>query len=106
VHPRCGTSFLILVAICSILLFSVIDALYIQYFGNFINLFHRFAVHLVLIPLVAGMSYEVLKLSDKFQHLPVVGWIIAPGLWLQKITTKKPDPSQIEVAVKALEAAL
>jgi uncharacterized protein YqhQ len=106
VHPRCGTSFLILVAICSILLFSVIDTLYIQYFGQFVNVFHRFAVHLILIPLVAGMSYEALKLSDKFQRLPVVGWLIAPGLWLQKITTRKPDSSQIEVAIKALEAAL
>jgi uncharacterized protein YqhQ len=106
VHPRCGTSFLILVAICSILLFSVIDTLYIQYFGEFVNVPHRFAVHLVLMPLVAGTSYEALKLSDRFQKFPVVGWIIKPGLWLQRITTRKPDGSQIEVAIKALEAAL
>jgi uncharacterized protein YqhQ len=106
VHPRCGTSFLILVALCSILLFSVIDTLYIRYLGNFINLFHRFAAHLVLIPLVAGISYEFLKLSDRFRHLPIVGLLIKPGLWLQRITTRKPDGSQIEVAVKALEAAL
>jgi uncharacterized protein YqhQ len=106
VHPRCGTSFLILVAICSILLFSVIDSLYIQHFGKFVNILHRFGVHLVLIPLVAGISYEFLKLSDRFQHLPVVGLLIKPGLWLQLITTRKPDGPQIETAVKALEAAL
>ncbi|MDR0331541.1 MAG: DUF1385 domain-containing protein [Chitinispirillales bacterium] len=106
VHPRCGTSFLILVAICSILLFSVIDTLYIQYFGSFVNIFHRFVVHLILIPLVAGTSYEALKLSDRYQRLPLVGLLIKPGLWLQRITTRKPDRSQIEVAVKALEAAL
>jgi uncharacterized protein YqhQ len=106
VHPRCGTSFLILVAICSILLFSIIDTLYIQYFGAFVNIFHRFVVHLVLIPLVAGTSYEFLKLLAKYQNVPFVDILIKPGLWLQRITTRKPDPSQIEVAVKALEAAL
>jgi uncharacterized protein YqhQ len=106
-HPRCGTSFLILVAICSILLFSVIDTLYIHYIYDFRNnLPYRFAVHLVLIPFVAGVSYEFLKLSDRFQHWPVVGLLIKPGLWLQRITTRKPDSSQIKVAVKALEAAL
>jgi len=106
IHPRCGTSFLILVAICSILLFSIIDTLYIQYFGAFVNIFHRFLVHLVLIPLVAGTSYEFLKLSAKYQDVPIVGFVIQPGLWLQRITTRKPDPSQIEVAARALEAAL
>jgi uncharacterized protein YqhQ len=105
-HPRCGTSFLILVAICSILLFTVIDALYIQHFGNFVSLFHRLGVHFVMIPLVAGTSYEFLKLSDRYMHVPVVGALVKPGLWLQKITTRKPDSSQIEIAVKALEAAL
>ena len=106
-HPRCGTSFLILVAICSILLFSVIDTLYIHYVYDFRNnLPYRFAVHLVLIPFVAGVSYEFLKLSDKFKHWPIVGLLIKPGLWLQRITTRKPDSSQIKVAVKALEAAL
>ncbi|GBU21166.1 hypothetical protein R80B4_01055 [Fibrobacteres bacterium R8-0-B4] len=107
VHPRCGTSFLILVAICSILLFSVIDTLFIQYIYDFRNnLPCRFAVHVALIPFVAGVSYEFLKLSDRFQHWPIVGLLIKPGLWLQLITTRKPDSSQIKVAVKALEAAL
>jgi len=111
VHPRCGTSFLILVAICSILLFSIIDTLYMplykQYFGlESIKILHRFVIHLVLIPLVAGTSYEFLKLSAKYQRVPIVGILMKPGLWLQKITTRAPDPSQIEVAAKALEAAL
>jgi len=110
VHPRCGTSFLILVAICSILMFTVIDTLYIRYLDDFINMsnsiFNRFVIHLLLMPLVAGTSYEFLKLSDKYQHWPIVGLLIKPGLWLQKITTRKPDAPQIEIAVKALEAAL
>jgi len=84
----------------------VIDALYIQHFGNFVSLFHRLGVHFVMIPLVAGTSYEFLKLSDRYMHVPVVGALVKPGLWLQKITTRKPDSSQIEIAVKALEAAL
>ncbi|MCL2219679.1 MAG: DUF1385 domain-containing protein [Chitinispirillia bacterium] len=106
IHPRCGTSFLILVAICSILISSTIDSLYIQYFGGFINIFHRLAVHIPLIPFIAGLSYEFLKLSDRFQHWPIVGFLIKPGLWLQKITTRKPDAMQIGIAVKALEASL
>jgi len=105
-HPRCGTSFLILVAICSILLFTVIDAFYIHYIGDFVNLFHRLGVHFVMIPFVAGTSYEFLKLSDRYMHVPIVGALVKPGLWLQRITTRKPDTSQIEIAVKALEAAL
>lgn len=106
VHPRCGTSFLILVAISSILLFTVIDALYIQYFGQFVNVAHRLAVHLLLIPLVSGFSYEMLKLSDRYQNFPIVGLLIKPGLWLQKITTRTPDNTQLEVASTALKAAL
>ncbi|MFP4014514.1 MAG: DUF1385 domain-containing protein [Chitinispirillaceae bacterium] len=106
VHPRCGTSFLILVAISSILLFSVIDSIYIQLFGPFINVLHRVVIHLFLVPLVGGVSYEVLKLSDRYQHFPVVGILIKPGLWLQKITTRKPDKTQLEIATSALKAAL
>jgi uncharacterized protein YqhQ len=63
-------------------------------------------VHLLLIPLVGGASYEVLKLSDKYQHLPIVSFFIKPGLWLQKITTKAPDDTQLETASLALKAAL
>ena len=106
VHPRCGTSFLILVAISSILLFTIIDALYIQHIGPFVNVAHRLGVHLVLVPLVSGFSYEMLKLSDKYQRFPVVGLLIKPGLWLQKITTKTPDNTQLEIASTALKAAL
>ena len=106
VHPRCGTSFLILVAISSILLFTVIDSLYIQYFGQFVNVAHRLAVHITLIPLVSGFSYEMLKLSDRYQRFPIIGLLIKPGLWLQKITTRAPDNTQLEVASTALKAAL
>jgi uncharacterized protein YqhQ len=63
-------------------------------------------LHLLLIPLVAGISYEILKLSFKFQKNPVVGALIKPGLWLQAITTREPDEGQLSVAASALKAAL
>jgi len=64
----------------------------------------RIISRIVLLPVVAGISYEVLKLSGKYCNSPIMKVIIAPGLWLQKLTTREPDDSQIEVAIKALEA--
>ncbi|NLE02929.1 MAG: DUF1385 domain-containing protein [Fibrobacter sp.] len=106
VHPRCGTSFLLLVLLICIFLFSIIDALFVTYIGAYPNVLSRLLVHLILIPIVSGTSYEVLKLSDRYQHLPLVKILIQPGLWLQKITTKEPDEKQLEVASIALRAAL
>jgi uncharacterized protein YqhQ len=105
-HPRCGTSFLLLVALVCILLFSMIDAIFIQFIGPYPSTVVRLLVHLALIPVVGGASYELLKLSDRYRRLPIVGALIMPGLWLQKITTKEPDDSQLEVAAEALKAAL
>jgi uncharacterized protein YqhQ len=105
-HPRCGTSFLLLVALLCILLFSVVDALIITFIGPYPHVYVRFAVHLLLIPLVSGASYEVLKLSDRYRRFPIVGALILPGLWLQKITTRPPDDSQLEAAAAALKAVV
>lgn len=105
-HPRCGTSFLILVGLICILLYSIVDAFFIAKFGPYPTVIARVFVHLLLIPIISGISYEVLRLSDKYQHLPLVGALIQPGLMLQKITTKEPDDAQLIVAAKALEAAL
>ena len=105
-HPRCGTSFLLLVGIVCILLFAVVDVFYITLLGPYPTVLARFAVHLLLVPVVSGTSYEVLKLSDRYQKISLVGLLIQPGLLLQKITTKKPDDAQLEVAAKALKAAL
>lgn len=105
-HPRCGTSFLVLVGLICILLFSIIDAIYIGQFGPYPNVLTRLLVHLLLIPLVSGASFEVLKLSDRFQHIAIVGLLIKPGLWLQRITTKEPDEKQLEVASLALKSAI
>lgn len=104
-HPRCGTSFLLIVMLVSILLFSILDAVLISWLGS-IDLITRLLTHLPLIPLVGGISYEFIKASAKRSATPIGKLVVAPGLWLQKITTKEPDESQLEVAVVALRCAL
>jgi len=104
-HPRCGTSFVLQVALMAILCFAILDYLLILAYGE-ITLFIRIATHIPLIPLVAGVSYEGLKLSARYSGSAVGKALVAPGLWLQRITTREPDDSQIEVALAALRAAL
>ena len=58
------------------------------------------------LPLIGGISYELIRLSGKYANNPLASWLIAPGLWLQRITTKEPDASQVEVALAALKSAL
>jgi len=105
-HPRCGTSFLFLVAIVCIFMFTIIDSLIMHFIGPYPNVLARFVVHIALIPLVGGMTYEVLRFSDKFKHVPPVNFMIMPGLWLQRITTKEPNDEQLQVAASALKASL
>lgn len=95
-HPRCGTSFLFLVMIVSILLFS---------FFRWPNLLIRLIIRIALMPLVAGISYELIKWAGRSDSKLVCA-ISAPGLWLQKITTQEPDDSQLEVAIAALKSVL
>lgn len=105
-HPRCGTSFLILVALLAIFIYSISDAIYLIIAGAPPGVLGRFGYHLLLLPLVAGSSYEVLKWSARFKDSTFGRIIIAPGLWLQKITTRPPSDDQIEVAVAALKGAV
>jgi uncharacterized protein YqhQ len=104
-HPRCGTSFLLIVMFVAILSFSLLDVLLISWFGG-ITLPLRLVTHLPFIPIVGGIAYEFIKFSAKHSTTPWGKLIIAPGLWLQKLTTKEPDHSQIEVALVALRCAL
>jgi uncharacterized protein YqhQ len=96
-HPRCGTSFLMVVMLVSILLFSVI---------KFDSLLFNFLVRIALIPVVAGISYEIIRLSAKKETGLFFKTITRPGLWLQNVTTKEPDDSQLEVAIEALKESL
>ena len=105
-HPRCGTSFLLITAIVIIFLFAILDSLLVPLIGEFKSPLHRLVIHLPFIPLVAGISYEVLRMSGEKQENKIWRQLIKPGLWLQKITTKEPDASQVEVAVKALQRSL
>ena len=105
-HPRCGTSFILIVALLAILIYAVSDSLYTLWVGHPPTLLARFGVHISLLPLVAGSSYELLKLSGKTRHSALTRFLIAPGLWLQKITTREPSADQLEVGIAALEAAL
>ena len=96
-HPRCGTSFLMIVMLVSILLFSLI---------KFDSLLLNFLMRIVLIPVVAGVSYEIIRLSAKKESGAFFKAITRPGVWLQNITTKEPDDSQLEVAIEALKESL
>ncbi len=95
-HPRCGTSFILIVMVISILLFSL--------FG-WPSLPLRIAIRLTLLPVIAGIAYEAIRLTAKSRS-PLVRLIAVPGLWLQRLTTIEPDEGQIEVAVTALQAVL
>ncbi len=104
-HPRCGTSFLVIVMLISLLFFALVDTFIMLATGQ-MSLFIRLAVHLPLIPVVGGLSYEGLKASANNIDNPLVRALIAPGLWLQRITTQQPDDQQLEVAIVALKTAL
>ena len=96
-HPRCGTSFLMVVMIVAIVLFSVIkfDALWLN-----------LVVRIALMPVVAGLSYEIIRYAAKKESGAVFKIMTLPGLWLQNITTQEPDDSQLEVAIEALNESL
>lgn len=104
-HPRCGTSFVLIVMVVAIILFAFLDSFLIQIFGQ-ITLPIRLLTHIPLIPLVGGVSYEFIRWSAKRSTTPIGKMLVAPGLWLQRITTKEPDLDQLEVAVVALKCAL
>jgi len=105
-HPRCGTSFILIVAMMAILTYAISDSIFASVFGHQPHLLQRFALHFSLLPLVAGVSYELLKLSGKTRNNKLTRFLIAPGLWLQKITTREPEDDQIEVGITSLIASI
>jgi uncharacterized protein YqhQ len=98
IHPRCGTSFLMVVVALSILMFSLIP-------GSW-PLWAKAASRLVLLPLIAGLSYEFIRYSAKKRGNPLIEFLILPGLLLQRLTTREPSDDQIEVAIRAMSEAL
>jgi uncharacterized protein YqhQ len=97
-HPRCGTSFLMFVLVISIIVFSLVP--------SSAPFALKFLARVVLIPLIAGIAYEIIRFSARHLANPLCRALIQPGLWLQKITTKEPDDSQLEIAITALREAL
>jgi len=97
-HPRCGTSFLLIVMLVSIAVFSLIPKLWPFAF--------KAGSRVILLPLIAGISYEFLRWSAKNDTNPLVKMIITPGLALQRLTTGEPDDAQLEVAIRSLNEAL
>lgn len=96
-HPRCGTSFLLFVVVISIIVFSLIKV----YENGFINA----GIRLLLLPVVAGISYEIIKFAGRSKSKWVT-WLNAPGKWLQHLTTREPDDREIEVAITSLKAVI
>lgn len=95
-HKRCGTSFLLIVMLVSIFVFA---------FLGWPDLWLRILSRVILLPVVAGISYEIIKLSANSDNC-VLGWAIKPGLWLQYMTTREPDDDMIEVAIESAKAVL
>jgi len=97
-HPRCGTSFLMFVLAISIVVFSLVPST--------MPFVVKFLARVVLIPLIAVLAYEIIRFAARHLNNRVCRTLIQPGLWLQKITTKEPDDSQLEIAITALREAL
>lgn len=96
-HPRCGTSFLLFVVLISAVLFS---------FLKYDTIWMRIVTRLALLPVVAGISYEIIKFTGRHQDFFLWRWLSIPGFWMQRLTTREPDDSQIEVAINSLVAVL
>ncbi len=97
-HPRCGTSFLLIVMVLSILVFSFVP--------KSAPFYMKALSRVVLIPFIAGLSYEFIRFSSKKKDNAVIRALVAPGLWLQKLTTREPSDDQLEVALRALSEAI
>ena len=96
-HPRCGTSFLLVVAVVAILVFTAL--------GN-PPLWWHLTSRIVFVPVIAAIAYEAIRAGGRYRHRRVVGWLFAPNLWLQGLTTREPEDEQIRVAIAAMERAL
>ena len=104
-HPRCGTSFIFILMMITILTYSITDSMITILFSLDFTLLSRIVIHLLFLPLVAGIGYEVLKFLARNQKNTFFSLLSQPGLWLQSITTKEPTNDHIEISITALKAA-
>ena len=97
VHQRCGTSFIFMVLFVGILVHALM---------GWPGIYWRLLSRLIVLPIVAGISYELIRLAGRYKSAYLLRALVAPGMWLQKITTREPTPDQVEVAIRALHGAL
>ncbi len=103
-HPRCGTSFAAIVFILGLLVFPFVPRPHTG--SGVLDVTLRFLTELCVLPLIAGTAYESIRLAGKFRNSALVDAVFKPGIWTQRLTTKEPDDSQIEVALAALQACV
>jgi uncharacterized protein YqhQ len=107
-HPRCGTSFAMIVLLVGLLVFTFVPRYPVtgQQGSPLVDVSVRFLIELAILPLISGTAYELLRLAGKFRNQSVVNAFFKPGIWTQYLTTREPDEKQIEVALMALQAVL
>lgn len=111
-HPRCGTSFIMLVFMLSIIFFSLLPSMVIFIYPTFLDkgfIFQKlilFGLRILAIPIIAGSAYELLRFGAKRTESILIKILVRPGIWLQLLTTKQPDKKQIEVAIYSLKQSL
>lgn len=98
IHPRCGTSFIIVVLLASVIVHCAFKRPELAVV--------RIALHISLIPVVAGLAYEVIRLAGRFRNTWAANMLLAPGLWTQQLTTREPDDEQVQVALTALQTVI
>ncbi len=98
IHPRCGTSFILIVLVFSIVVYS--------FLGWTNAWYERVLYRLLLLPVIAGLAYEVIRFAGRHRDSKALAAIVAPGLWLQRLTTRQPTDDQVEVALRALQAVM
>ena len=109
-HPRCGTSFIFLVLLISILIYSIFPITNQMFIDTFavsegLAMILRVSCKILLLPVIVSISYEVIRLAGRYDNV-LTKIISAPGLWLQRLTTKEPDDSEIEAAIAAMNAVI
>lgn len=107
-HPRCGTSFIILSLLVSILVYTIVPINPAEWFGitnSLLAVLARVGIKLLLLPVVVGIAYELIRIAGRHDNI-VTRIISAPGLWMQRLTTREPDDKQIEIAIAAITPVL
>lgn len=105
-HPRCGTSFAIIVLLVSLLLFPLVPRYPVPGLNDFLNTVIRVGVELIIMPIIAGISYELIRFAGRFKNQAFVKVLFWPGLMSQYLSTREPTDDQIEVAITALQACI